>query len=108
VKKFLLAMLFFVPNLSPVIIVTHGTFAVGERWCRPGGQFYQNLEKEANKKGHKVVPFAWTGGLSDFDRIQGAGKTLTKLWNVSKFISQFNWKEICEYEKFDPDHCHLR
>ena len=24
-----------------------------------------------------------------FDRIEGAGKTLTKLWNVSKFISQF-------------------
>lgn len=27
-----------------------------------------------------------------FERIEGAGKTLTKLWNVSRFISQFSYE----------------
>lgn len=39
-----------------------------------------------------------------FDRIEGAGKTLTKLWNVARFISMFPQAEkpekICEMDKW--------
>lgn len=37
-----------------------------------------------------------------YERIEGAGKTLTKLWNVSKFVSMFEKKEkpkLCESDK---------
>jgi len=47
-------------------------------WCAIEG----NLEK--------------TDFRCSFDRIEGAGKTLTKLWNISKFISMFN-----KIDKFD-------
>jgi len=36
-----------------------------------------------------------------FERIEGAGKTITKLWNVAKFISQFRQGE--DYTLLDTD-----
>jgi valyl-tRNA synthetase len=39
-----------------------------------------------------------------FDRIEGAGKTLTKLWNITRFISMFEKPnkrpELCDLDKF--------
>ena len=38
-----------------------------------------------------------------FERIEGAGKTLTKLWNIARFISMFpnpKTKELCDLDKW--------
>jgi valyl-tRNA synthetase len=39
-----------------------------------------------------------------FDRIEGAGKTISKLWNVSKFIAMF---KTCEFKTMNEAEPHL-
>lgn len=55
-----------------IVILIHGSFANDSSWCKPGGDFYEVLSKKAKLLDHKVVPFTWTGKLSDRDRFQGA------------------------------------
>ncbi|MBI4153722.1 class I tRNA ligase family protein, partial [Candidatus Woesearchaeota archaeon] len=50
-------------------------------WCALEG----NLEKDDMK--------------CSFERIEGAGKTLTKLWNIAKFVDQFSLEMIRKKEK---------
>lgn len=38
-----------------------------------------------------------------FDRIEGAAKTITKLWNASRFISSFDYDPKAKYELMDAD-----
>ncbi len=64
--------------LHAVVILVHGTFALHADWCSPGGEFYEELEKQAHKIHQKVVPFLWSGALGDTARIK-AGRALTKL-----------------------------
>lgn len=59
-------------HLQSVVILVHGSLAIDEEWCRPGGEFYETLEKEATTLGHKLVPFAWSGKLNLKARRQGA------------------------------------
>ncbi len=58
--------------LDGVIILVHGSYATGEQWCRPKGDFYEALRTEAKKRHEAIVPFAWSGKLSDEARLQGA------------------------------------
>ncbi|MCK4264820.1 alpha/beta hydrolase [Candidatus Babeliales bacterium] len=69
---FCLFLFSFITKTQCVIILVHGTFAADEGWCRPGGQFYDELERQANKINQSLVPFTWTGGLSHENRLQGA------------------------------------
>jgi len=59
-------------HLQGVVILVHGSLAIDEEWCRPGGEFYEALEKEATPLGHKLLPFAWSGKLNTKARRQGA------------------------------------
>ncbi len=68
----IVSVLIFSSQCNPIIILVHGTFAAGEDWCKPRGEFYKQLERQARKLRHNVIPFTWTGGLSDKDRIQAA------------------------------------
>ena len=38
-----------------------------------------------------------------FERVEGCGKTLTKLWNVSRFISSFDYDSKAKYKLMEPD-----
>ncbi|MCX6815967.1 MAG: valine--tRNA ligase [Candidatus Aenigmarchaeota archaeon] len=53
-------------------------------WCALEG----NLEKDDMR--------------CSFERIDGAGKTLTKLWNVARFVSQFDINLLLKKEKTGP------
>lgn len=37
------------------------------------------------------------------ERIQGAGKTLTKLWNIASFVAQFEWTQLKKISAFEPE-----
>ncbi len=71
-KFFLLTLLFCSAPLHAVVILVHGTYAVDEDWCRPGGKFYETLRREAARQCEYLVPFAWSGQLSGEARVQGA------------------------------------
>ncbi len=68
----LLTLITFQCHLQSVVILVHGSLAIDEKWCRPGGEFYEALEKEATALGHKLLPFAWSGKLNIKARRQGA------------------------------------
>ena len=75
---FFLLSIFFLAPLHPVVIIVHGTYAITSTWCRPGGAFFDELEKQAEKEGEVVVPFSWSGKNSHKARIRGA-ESLAKL-----------------------------
>ncbi len=54
------------------MILVHGTFGLDSTWYRPGGKFYKTLEQHATTLNQKLVPFTWSGKLSDKARIQAA------------------------------------
>lgn len=61
-----------------VIILIHGTFATDTEWYQPGGDFFEVIKKAAAKKKYTVIPFAWSGQLSNTARI-AASKNLAQL-----------------------------
>ena len=71
-------LLFPYSNLHPVIILVHGTFASNATWYRPWGEFYTVLFKSAAKQGEVLVPFQWSGSLSDRAR-EDAAQSLAAL-----------------------------
>ena len=55
-----------------VAILVHGTWAVSESWCQPGGDFYQVLEKQLAIKQIPLLSFAWSGKLSYAERTRAS------------------------------------
>jgi hypothetical protein len=76
----ILSILFFMiySNLNSVIILVHGSFAAQMSWHQPGGRFYQELEKIAQKQNQPLVSFAWSGIPTEIDIVKGA-ENLAKL-----------------------------
>ena len=68
----LFTLLLCTAPLHAVVILVHGTYAVDEDWCRPGGKFYETLRVEAARHDERLVPFAWSGNLTNDARVQGA------------------------------------
>ena len=58
--------------LNSIVIIVHGTFSHNEDWHRLGGDFYEELQKQAQEIGHSVKTFLWSGNLSDRARIDAA------------------------------------
>jgi hypothetical protein len=67
-----ISLALFCLSVEPIVIVTHGTFATDADWYRPGGAFYTILEREARTLGELVIPFTWSGKLSNTARLQAA------------------------------------
>jgi|SaaInlLV_10m_DNA_2_1039722.scaffolds.fasta_scaffold00331_13 hypothetical protein len=65
-------------SAHPVVVLVHGTLAQERKWYRPGGKFYDELEKQALKQKQVLVSFTWSGKLGEKARINGA-KSLAKL-----------------------------
>lgn len=59
-------------NINSIVILIHGTFAADADWCKPGGKFYNKLKKEAKKINEKLIPFGWSGHLTNNARILAA------------------------------------
>jgi hypothetical protein len=59
-------------SVRAVVILVHGTFGADSSWCRPGGDFYNNLEAECAVINQHLIPFTWTGALSNRARVQAA------------------------------------
>ena len=78
VITFFLLLTFFSQTLCAVVILVHGTFALHANWCSPGGDFYEELEKQAREINQKIVPFLWSGALGSSAKIR-AGHALSKL-----------------------------
>ncbi len=72
--KFFVFFIFLttIPNLNPVIILVHGTFASNAAWYKPDGDFYEVLSVQAAKYGQIVVSFTWSGKLDGWARENGA------------------------------------
>ena len=64
--------------LHGVVILIHGTFASNEIWHRPGGDFYNELEKQANLINQNLIPFMWSGENNYQARLKAA-ECLTKI-----------------------------
>ena len=75
---FTLILTSFLAVNNAVVILIPGTFATNSSWWQPGGNFFQELEQQANKNDHVVVPFYWSGALGTTARIQAA-ELLAKL-----------------------------
>jgi len=60
------------PPIQGIVFIIHGTFAHKTSWYQPGGDFYEALKFSANKKNYKIIPFHWSGNLSDLGRIKAA------------------------------------
>ncbi len=71
------ALLIFSP-VHAVVIIVHGSFSTTKAWWKPGGDFFDAVEKEAKTLGHAVVPFGWSGVPQDKE-ITSAGAVLAKL-----------------------------
>lgn len=78
-RGLLVSMLFFTSfTLYPVVIVVHGSFGATLDWWKPGGDFFTPLELEAERLGHLVVPFCWSGEPTQ-SQINAAASVLAKL-----------------------------
>src|SRR5579872_2737400 len=59
-----------------VFIIIHGTWASNMAWCKPGGDFYDELVDGLDES-TIVTPFTWSGKLDNKSRLQ-AGKELAQ------------------------------
>lgn len=55
-------------------IIIHGTWASGESWYQPQGDFFQSVQRVAQELQivDEVIPFSWSGKLSYHDQYQAA------------------------------------
>lgn len=60
---------------SGQIIIVHGSFARCAAWYQPGGDFYDQIARRAQRHGQKVTCFSWRG-LPLHHTIKKAGKEL--------------------------------
>lgn len=69
-------------SANEVVFIVHGTWAkkrtFSESWFKPGGYFFDTVEKEAQKHNAHVVPFLWSGENNHQARVS-AGRTFAKL-----------------------------
>jgi hypothetical protein len=68
IKKFiwrtlLCTITFAQADHSGVIIIVHGTWGIDSPWCKPGGDFFDALEKSAKHFNKKVISYMWPGYL---------------------------------------------
>lgn len=76
---FLSLYLLFLPlTAAPIVILVHGSFAVTAAWSRPGGDFFDALEKQAGALNHKLINFTWSS-IPLESEITKAGQSLAKL-----------------------------
>lgn len=73
IKKILLFIILFLGSNSysrhnGVFIIVHGTWGMNSSWCKPGGDFFDELEKTAHKMNNKVVSYMWQGSLNHDSR----------------------------------------
>jgi len=61
-----------------IFIIVHGTWGRDSQWCKPGGDFFDALEKSAARYNKKVTSYIWPGYLNHEGR-QMAAKGLAKL-----------------------------
>lgn len=59
-------------EIQSIVILIHGTFAREALWCKPGGDFYHELETQCLARGHRLVPFTWSGKFSTAAREEAA------------------------------------
>lgn len=57
---------------SDTAVVTHGTFAAGGDWYRPGGDFYEALKSRRPDLHVHDQSYRWSGGYSDSARMDGS------------------------------------
>ena len=67
-----LTLFYYKHNLEGIVIIIHGSFATNATWYRPGGDFYQVLEREAKRRGEMVIPFTWSGKITTSARLEAA------------------------------------
>ena len=72
-KKIILIFLSITFSLQArtVFIIVHGTWAPGTAWCKPGGNFFDALEKAIGKN-DVVIPYTWAGALDHEIRLRAA------------------------------------
>ncbi len=69
----------FLAYLNGVVIIVHGSFAVQENWHKPGGKFFEALEKKISLFQEKnLVSFCWSGIPTDSE-LKLSAQMLTKL-----------------------------
>ena len=61
-----------------VVVIIHGSFASTTTWPQPDGDFFKELENQAQQLGQKVISFCWSGIPTDQEIIKG-GKMLAQL-----------------------------
>ena len=72
----------FTASLSPLsatIFLLHGSFAAENSWYREGGVFHTPLKKEADKHGHEIIPFCWSGCYTSKGIIEASYNLIEKL-----------------------------
>lgn len=65
-------------TMCGIFIVVHGTWGTTSTWNIPGGDFFDLLEQNARRLGHKAITYTWSGYLDQAHRV-AAGKGLAKL-----------------------------
>lgn len=89
-KKLLLASIVLCATLLPqtstlnadtqrITFLAHGSFAADSKWFLPGSPFYEELKKEAALHDGIVIPWLWSGGVSDESIIEAAGRFVEEL-----------------------------
>ncbi len=64
--------------LISTVILVHGQYESHSKWCRPGGEFFKELEKSARTLNQKVIPFSWSG-LPTNEEITYGAQSLSKI-----------------------------
>ena len=71
-------LLFPLPTLShTVFIIIHGTWASGESWYTPGGDFFDTLYEKAKKLNCSITTFRWSGKNFHYSRLRAAKRLVT-------------------------------
>jgi hypothetical protein len=70
---------------SETAVITHGTFAANGRWYRPGGDFYEALQKNRPDLHLHDRSFRWTGAYSD--KARQADARLLQQWLADQGLS---------------------
>jgi hypothetical protein len=85
IKKPILLLLIMMHSATlckkSIVFLIHGTWAhkkFEEHWYNPQGYFFETLEKQLAKENALLVPFLWSGGLSEQARLSAA-QVLAKL-----------------------------
>jgi hypothetical protein len=86
----------------PLICISHGSFGSESSWFRPGGMFYETIKKQAMHRSEAVVPWIWSGGVSEENIIEAAGALVEYILQLPastplSFIVHSNGGNVCAY-----------